>query len=139
MKYVIDSSVAFKWVVAEVDSDKACRLREAYRNGIDDLHAVDIFVAEVANALLMAERRGRISDHTVLLADVLTTFPLLQPSITLLPKLSAIVRMANVTVYDALYVALAEQQQCELVTADDKLIRDLGQKLPYILPLRSMP
>jgi predicted nucleic acid-binding protein len=33
MKYVIDSSVAFKWVVTETDSDKAIRLREDFRNG----------------------------------------------------------------------------------------------------------
>ena len=34
MKYVIDSSVAFKWVLREIDSDKADRLRENYQNSI---------------------------------------------------------------------------------------------------------
>lgn len=61
MKYVIDSSVAFKWVVAEPDADKADRLRQDFRNGVLDLLAPDIFPAEIANALLMAERRGRIA------------------------------------------------------------------------------
>jgi len=37
MRYVIDSSVAFKWVVREVDSDKADRLRDDFRNAIHDL------------------------------------------------------------------------------------------------------
>jgi predicted nucleic acid-binding protein len=32
MKYVIDSSVAFKWVVPETDSDKAPQLRADYEN-----------------------------------------------------------------------------------------------------------
>jgi predicted nucleic acid-binding protein len=54
MKYVVDSSVAFKWVVAEVDDDKANRLRESYRNNVHELIAPDIFPAEIANALLMA-------------------------------------------------------------------------------------
>jgi len=30
MKYVVDASVAFKWVVVEIDDDKANRLREGY-------------------------------------------------------------------------------------------------------------
>lgn len=55
MKYVIDSSVAFKWVVAEINSDKAIRIREGYRNDNNDLLAPDIFPAEAANALLMAK------------------------------------------------------------------------------------
>ena len=32
MKRVIDSSAAFKWVVAETDSDKAIRLRDDFRS-----------------------------------------------------------------------------------------------------------
>jgi hypothetical protein len=37
MKYVLDSSVAFKWVVTEALSDKAQRVREDYRNKIHEL------------------------------------------------------------------------------------------------------
>ena len=31
MKYILDSNVAFKWEVPEQDTDKALRLRDAYR------------------------------------------------------------------------------------------------------------
>jgi predicted nucleic acid-binding protein len=31
MKYVIDTSVAFKWVVPEIDSDNATRLRDDFQ------------------------------------------------------------------------------------------------------------
>jgi hypothetical protein len=34
MKYILDSSVALKWVLAEVDSAKAIRLRDEYSHGI---------------------------------------------------------------------------------------------------------
>jgi len=37
MKYVLDASVAFKWVVPEPDSDKANLLRDDFRNGIHEL------------------------------------------------------------------------------------------------------
>jgi hypothetical protein len=52
VKYVLDSSVALKWVLAEADSGKAIRLRDAYENGIHALLAPNIFPAEIANALI---------------------------------------------------------------------------------------
>ena len=39
MKYVIDSSVAFKWVVPEPDSDKADRIREDLRQAVHELRS----------------------------------------------------------------------------------------------------
>jgi len=41
--------------------------------------------------------------------------------------------------YDCLYVALAEREGCELVTADDKLLKNLRPTFPFILALSSMP
>jgi hypothetical protein len=43
MKYVLDSSVALKFVLPEVDSGKAVRLRDDYRKSIHDLISPDIF------------------------------------------------------------------------------------------------
>ena len=60
MKYVIDASTAFQWEVPEPDSLQAIQLREDYRNGIHELISPDIFPAEVGNALIVAERKGRI-------------------------------------------------------------------------------
>ena len=51
MKYILDSSVAFKTVVIETDSDKGQRLLDDYRNGIHDLIAPDILPIEVGHAL----------------------------------------------------------------------------------------
>jgi predicted nucleic acid-binding protein len=60
MKYVIDASVGFKWAVSEIDSDKACLLRDDFNNAIHELLAPDLFPTEIANALAIAERAGRI-------------------------------------------------------------------------------
>lgn len=60
MKYVLDSSVALKWVLAEAESAKAIRLRDEYSNGIHELLAPDIFPSEIANGLVSAERQNRI-------------------------------------------------------------------------------
>src|SRR3990172_9487265 len=141
MKYVIVSSVAFKWVVAEPDSAKATRLRDDYRNGVHALLAPNIFPAEIANALLMAERRSRIGpgQFPVYLADVLTTPPQLAPTTPLLLRVSGIVAAFRISVYDCLYVALAEREKCEFITADDKLVKNLQAQFPFIVPLAALP
>ena len=52
--------------------------------------------------------------------------PRLFPSLPdLLPAAFAIASRTRVGVYDCRYVALAEREQCQLVTADDKLVRSL--------------
>ena len=61
MKYVLDSSAALPWVLPEKDSAKAIQLRDDARNSVHALIALDIFPAEVFNALLKAERTKRIN------------------------------------------------------------------------------
>ena len=56
MKYVLDSSIAFKWLVPEPDSDKATALWDDYRSAIHDLVSPDVFPQELAHALTRAER-----------------------------------------------------------------------------------
>ena len=45
MKYVLDSSAALPWVLPEILSPNAVRLRQDVRNGIHELIAPDIFPA----------------------------------------------------------------------------------------------
>jgi hypothetical protein len=54
MRYVLDSSVAFKWSIPETDSDKALRLRDDFRAGVHELLSPDIFPQELAHALTRA-------------------------------------------------------------------------------------
>jgi predicted nucleic acid-binding protein len=142
MKRVIDSSVAFKWVVPETDSDKALLLRDDFRNGLLELIAPDVFPIEVGHALTRAERQGRIPVGTALplLQDILNTLPLLHPSLPILLRAVEISSQMRVGVYDCLYVALAEGEKCDFVTADDKLVGKLKlPHFPFIISLSSLP
>lgn len=142
MRRVLDASVALKWALPEIDSPKAIRLRDDFRNSLVELLAPDVFVAEVGHGLARAERRGLIAppQGSVLLADVLSTPPQLFPSFPgLITRAFAIASQRRAGVYDCLYVALAEREQCDLVTADARLVRNLGAHFPFIVPLSSVP
>jgi predicted nucleic acid-binding protein len=141
MKYVVDSSVAFKWCVPEVDTAKAVRLRDDFRAGVHELLAPDVFPVELAHALTRTERQGRLTvgESVRLLTDVLKALPDQFPSLSLLPRACQVSSATRIGIYDCLYVALAEHEGCELVTADDRLVKNLRAALPYIAPLSSLP
>jgi predicted nucleic acid-binding protein len=141
MKRVIDSSVAFKWVVPETDSGKALLLRDDFRNSLVELLAPDVFPVEMGHALTRAERQGRIPVGSAipLLRDILNTLPILRPSLPHMLRAVEISSQLRVGVYDCLYVAIAEAENCELITADDKLVKNLQAYFPFVASLGSLP
>lgn len=141
MRYVLDSSVALKWVLREKDSDKALRLRAAAQAAAHELIAPDILPAECAHALTRAERKGIIpvGDAETLFLNILVTAPRLSPYQPLIRRAIAISSATRQGFYDCLYVALTEREKCELVTADDKLVANLRPQFPFIIPLASLP
>jgi predicted nucleic acid-binding protein len=120
---VVDASVAAKWVVEEAHSAKAALLLDW-----DACLAPDHWLAKAANVLWSKVFRGELAPAdaeermTVLLhAPVLVT-----PIAGLLPRAFAISTARMVTIHDSLYVALAEKRGVPLVTADERLIRQLS-------------
>src|ERR1700676_1214703 len=107
MKYVLDSSVALKWVPPENDSDKAISLRDDFLTKLHELIAPDIFPVEVAHALAKAERRGILKppEGKTKLLRVLSTPPALHSHLPFLPRAFEIASQARIGVYDCLYVA----------------------------------
>ncbi len=141
MKYVIDASVGGKSVLPEVDSDKAIRILDEFRQAIHELLAPDFYPVEVAHSITRAERQGRISQAqgAVGLRDILVLLPRLERSLSLLPRAYAISSSLRIGVYDCVYVALAERERCQMITADIRLVRILSSQFPFIIDLASMP
>jgi predicted nucleic acid-binding protein len=120
---VVDASVIAKWVVEEDHSAQAALLL-----AFDARHAPDHWRAEAVNVLWSKVFHGDLTATdaeermTVLLrAPIIDT-----PIAALLPRAFAISVARMVTIYDALYVALAEQRDIPLITADERLIRRMS-------------
>jgi predicted nucleic acid-binding protein len=120
---VVDASVSAKWVVEEQYSAKAALLLQC-----DALHAPDHWHAEAVNVLWSKVVNGDLSptDAEERMA-VLLRAPVAGTPITgLMPRAFAISVSNAVTIYDSLYVALAEKRGIPLVTADRRLIRGIS-------------
>lgn len=119
MTLVIDASVAFKWFVEEPDSDAAQHILEREPARI----APDLVLLEIANTAWKKEQRGEISpDHaTAIVESAPRFFTRLVPAATLLERALAVARVLDHPVYDCVYLALADDEQARLVTADRRL------------------
>ncbi|OGI49267.1 MAG: twitching motility protein PilT [Candidatus Muproteobacteria bacterium RBG_16_65_34] len=118
-RLVVDASVAIKWYVPEVHSAAAARLLE----GGNELLAPDLIFPEFGNILWKKRRMREIRETEARdILKALRTVPLeVYPSEPLLDAAFEIAISLDRSVYDSLYVALAESQDCRFVTADGKL------------------
>ena len=83
----------------------------------------DLWYYEVSNALITAERRGRISAQVVSshLSDIERLSAFLELSPTTPSALVAAARLSGLTAYDAAYFELALRRSLPLATLDDKM------------------
>lgn len=115
-RVVIDASVAVKWFLPEIHAEAAWRYLD------DDFERVapDLLYAECGNVIWKRARRSELSEEQVDKAlRALYTVPIeSHPSGRLLESAYQAARALDRTVYDALYLVLAREQNCPLITAD---------------------
>lgn len=120
-RFVVDACVAAKWIVSEEQSPAA--LDFLSRN--HTLVVPDLFFPEVGSVLRKKCRRGELSDEDAeaalgyLLAIPLEAYsaqPLMAQAFSFSGRWAC-------SVYDAVYLALADRQACPMVTCDDKFIQ----------------
>jgi predicted nucleic acid-binding protein len=140
MRYVLDASAALCWVLPRPFSAKALRLRDDHRAKIHQLIAPAHFPHEIASGLTKAERQKLIpvGDARKLVEDVLRAAPVLHATGPLFYRAVDISSQSRSGYYDCLYVALAEREGCELLTADERLRNSLGQQFPFVVLLSSL-
>jgi predicted nucleic acid-binding protein len=119
---VVDSSVVLKWVVSEQDSDHALRLVGF------PLVAPDIVRAELANALWKKVRlREELSEEQARRGLSRASAPLrLVPSAPLADRALALGLALSHPVYDCFFLALAEELNTSLITADRRFLQRLN-------------
>jgi len=113
-------------------AEDALRILAEYRAGQMQLSAPDLFWPELGNILWKAVRQRRISRATAeeaieaLKREEITT----APSAPLLREAFTIAAAFDRTVYDGVYVALANRSGTPLVTADERLANALAARFP---------
>jgi len=63
----------------------------------------------------------------------------LRPSMTIAAAALRLAAEENHKVYDMMYVALAQYEGCDLITADQKLVNKLSARFPFVRWIGDFP
>lgn len=121
--FVIDTSLAMAWCF----EDEATKATEAVLDALADDEAVvpAIWPLEVANVLLVAERRGRLTEAQAnRFLELLGHLPIqVDGSAADAGAILAVGRRHTLSSYDASYLVLAERRGAALATLDRPLAK----------------
>jgi predicted nucleic acid-binding protein len=121
--WVVDASVALKWVIAEEGSEAATALSG------ESLSSPSLLLGECANALWVKAHRRELTTEEVLerLALLRGAPVLLVPIEDLIDDATRLAIDLDHPVYDCLYLALALRQDSRLITADQQFARTVSR------------
>ncbi len=121
---VIDASVMLRWFFADEDEVAADLLRRVLA---DELVVPAHWQSELANGILVAEKRSRSRPSDVERLDRLLVRLKLEVDGTgaddALGRILPLARAHRLTVYDAIYLELAERRGLSLATYDEDLAK----------------
>lgn len=131
-----DASVAIKWLLNEERSDRARALYRAAVQTREPIVAPPLLPLEVTNILRqrMRTREGlSLVDATRHLDDFLAlSIGYHNPAGLHHQALVLADALGLPATYDAHYLALAEHLHCELWTDDQRLLRHVAERLPFV-------
>lgn len=124
---VVDTSIAFKWFDAdEVGADRARDILRQHLSGRQRIWVPDLLGYELANAWSTKSRLTAkwVEENLKMLQKLKLHY--LSLDFDLLENAAKLAKKYEVTVYDALYVVLAEEKRCKLVTADKRFAKKIN-------------
>jgi predicted nucleic acid-binding protein len=134
--YIVDASVALKWLIEEDGSDAALSLQGC------TLAAPALLRIEAANVLRSLTAREAITaTEADELFALLQTAPvtIVEPDDALERRALALALELRHPVYDCVYLALAERMGRTLVTADRRFLRAVGDVGVPAIALDALP
>lgn len=129
MNLVIDASVIIKAYVPEILSEKAEEVMSRLNSGELELLAPDLIYAETGNILWKKRRLRELESAEVdEIVDAIAALPIIiEQSLPIMPLSVSIAMHCNVSVYDAMYVAVANLYKTRMITADRRLVDALAK------------
>lgn len=135
--FALDASVVAKLFVMEPDTPRAFSLTNSGARLIAPSH----LAMEVSSAITRRHRQGGITRVDAEAALTKASLFFSTASVELSPDQAVLGRAEEIALdikhalKDCLYVALAERERCELITADATLLTRAQPHFPFVKPL----
>lgn len=133
VKRVLDTSVVVKWFFAEEGSDRAeILLKELEDETARAIVPLSLYY-EFCNVLWVKRHKGLTEATASAIWRELIQLPLeVVEGIDLLPQSLTFSFQHEISPYDAVFVILAQNQECDFITADDALWRKLRRSHRHV-------
>ncbi len=133
MTVVLDTSVVAKWFLAEEGSEAAETYLKALLEEKARLSAPSLLFVELSSIFWVQRRNGLSAALALQMYQKAVTLPLqVFATSDLLPAGLETAYRYQISPYDAVFVVLARQLDCELVTADRALWMKVREELPWV-------
>lgn len=137
LKYVIDASVVVKWFSKfEEDVDRSEELMNSYIEGKCSLMSPSLLLYELSNALRFNPNFKK-EDVSKALESLLKLGLELIDFREVFEQAVELAFSRDITMYDAVYVAVSQVYHVPLVTADYELLEKV-KELPFAMSLKEM-
>ena len=137
MTFVLDASVCLAWCFEDESSSYADGILERLRSG--EAFVAPIWGFEIANGLVVAERRGRIGPGDAGgLIEAILSLPIAVDPMSRRQSMAGTHRLARkhgLSAYDAAYLEVATRQGLPLATLDARLAHAAEEEGPGALGL----
>lgn len=138
MVIIVDTSVAYKWTDENEEfRNQALGILDDHINKKDQIIVPDLIFYELANAWAT---KTKLSAYKIRnnLKDLVDS-NLITESINFdfIRKAVLFSKKYKVSVYDAAYAVLAQEKGCDLITADEKFVKQV--RLPFVKALSKYP
>lgn len=123
-RFVLDCSVSAAWFLQDETSARATNVFKRLRS--EEALVPPLWPIEMANVLVVAERRGRISvADSQRAVELVLALPIVIEADdgTILKRLASVAREHRVSAYDACYLELAHREGLPLATLDSRLTK----------------
>lgn len=120
--YILDTSVVIKWFNQEREEhiDKASKIYQDFIDGRINIIIPNLLLLELINVLRIGKKLTKAEIKEIV--NIIYRLPVTieHPTQTVLIKTIEIAEKNNITAYDGLFLALAEAEDCQLISDDRK-------------------
>lgn len=122
--YIIDANIVLKWlsISSEDGAEQAKNLYERLKAGNISLFAPTFLLVEVSNILLKKKKFSKEEVNGFLKVLLVSGINFVDFNYLQIDDLLDIAATYKVTSYDALYLLLASEMNCKLISEDEELV-----------------
>jgi len=125
---ILDASAIIKWFTKEEKRDEALKYREMFLNDEIEIIVPDLILYEIGNALRYNPSFNNEDVKSAVRSLIDLGINIIIPTTEILDTAIDLAFKYNITLYDSVYLALAEILNDTLVTADKNLYEKTKEK-----------